>query len=538
MRGFLMLTCGFSLLFRLPVRTQVKENEVMSVRQNIEDPNGNKLSILILDDDPVVTSVSQTFFQKSGFQVDVENDPFVAIERMRNSHYDILLLDFLMSPICGDQVVDQVRRFNQDIFIILLTGHKNLAPPIKTIRALDIQGYCEKSERFDQLELVVEFCAKSIHQMKTIKSYKDGLTAIVDALPKIHTLSSLDHVTASILKSVMDILPCRNAVLALDSVRCPDGHSHEEDGRFICKSRGAAAPTLSTWDAERFLSYLHGNSSAIYGDQIISPITDGESNLLGLLVLELSQGITYDQVQLLEIFVRQASSAISNARLHAMLHEKTLLLQSNYLEIIHAMRRVVDMKDQYTRGHSDRVSFYAYHLAKQLGKSEDYCERVRLAGLFHDTGKLSVPDEILLKPTKLTDEEFQIIKTHPASGEELLSALYQFRPILPAVRGHHERFDGLGYPDGLKGYEIPEEARIIAVADTFDAMTSNRQYRSALTIEFASNELNRCKDSQLDGRVVSAFQELIAKHEFWQIAQNELGSSVPDSLQNLPASSD
>ena len=114
-----------------------------------------QISILTLDDDPIITSTIQSYFQRSGYQVDVENDPGSAIERVRTNHYDIMLLDFLMTPICGDQVVEEIRKFNQELFIILLTGHKSMAPPIKTIRQLDIQGYYEKSDRFDQLELLV-----------------------------------------------------------------------------------------------------------------------------------------------------------------------------------------------------------------------------------------------------------------------------------------------------------------------------------------------------------------------------------------------
>ena len=129
------------------------------MRQSRQTNNECAFSILTLDDDPIMTSTVQAYFQRSGYRVDVDNDPNRAIERIRNGNYDILLLDFLMTPICGDQVVAQVRQFNQDIFIILLTGHKSMAPPIKTIRALDIQGYYEKSDRFDQLELLVESCA-------------------------------------------------------------------------------------------------------------------------------------------------------------------------------------------------------------------------------------------------------------------------------------------------------------------------------------------------------------------------------------------
>ena len=109
----------------------------------------NSFSILTLDDDAIMTSTLQAYFQRSGYRVDTENDPYQAIERVREGKYDILLLDFLMTPICGDQVVEEIRKFNKELFIILLTGHKSMAPPIKTIRELDIQGYYEKSERFD-----------------------------------------------------------------------------------------------------------------------------------------------------------------------------------------------------------------------------------------------------------------------------------------------------------------------------------------------------------------------------------------------------
>ena len=130
--------------------------------------NENKISILTLDDDPIITSTIQAYFQRSGYQVDIENDPHAAIERVRTGSYDILLLDFLMTPICGDQVVEEIRKFNEDLYIILLTGHKSMAPPVKTIRQLDIQGYYEKDDRFDQLELLVESCVKSIKQMRTM----------------------------------------------------------------------------------------------------------------------------------------------------------------------------------------------------------------------------------------------------------------------------------------------------------------------------------------------------------------------------------
>ena len=142
----------------------------------------NQFSILTVDDDAIMTSTLKSYFEHSGYIVETENNPSAAIERVRNGKFDILLLDFLMSPICGDKVVEEIRSFNKDIYIILLTGHKSMAPPIKTIREPDIQGYYEKSDRFDQLELLVESCTKSIMQMRTIRGYQDELSPMYQNL--------------------------------------------------------------------------------------------------------------------------------------------------------------------------------------------------------------------------------------------------------------------------------------------------------------------------------------------------------------------
>ena len=511
------------------------------MRQNKKTAQQAAFSILTLDDDPIMTSTIQAYFQRSGYHVDVENDPNQAIERIRTGHYDILLLDFLMSPICGDQVVEQVRQFNQDIFIILLTGHKSMAPPIKTIRALDIQGYYEKSDRFDQLELLVESCAKSIRQMRTIQNYKDGLSSILDSLPAIHSLQSMDSIADSILKTAYSLLPCTSAALLLD-----EGHSRasavdDTPRRFVARAIGESLTPISSEEVSALLETLAGKSSLVTDRRVLLPLLDSAQQPLGLLAMELRDPPGYGQVQLMEIFARQASSALSNFFLHGLLQSKNVeldqayrQLRDSYMEVVSAMRRVVDAKDIYTRGHSDRVSYYAVAIARQLGRDSTYCEQLRIAGLFHDVGKLSIPDEILLKNGKLTDEEYEIIKSHPRNGVDILSALSQFRPILPGVLSHHERFDGFGYPDGLQGADIPEMARIIAVADSFDAMTSDRQYRKSLGILQAMEELVRCRGSQFDPQVVDAFLELIRDPLFWEQMHQTMDPLTSPALSPEP----
>ena len=172
------------------------------MRKNKIVDQQKEFSILALDDDTLMTETIQSYFQTAGYRVDTENDPTKAAERIRTQQYDILLLDFLMRPICGDEVVRQIREFDHDLFIILLTGHKSMAPPIRTIRELDIQGYFEKSERFDQLELLIESCAKSIRQMRTIRSYRDGLQKIFELIPVLNCQQSVDEILSQVLEQV------------------------------------------------------------------------------------------------------------------------------------------------------------------------------------------------------------------------------------------------------------------------------------------------------------------------------------------------
>ena len=179
--------------------------------------------------------------------------------------------------------------------------------------------------------------------------------------------------------------------------------------------------------------------------------------------------------------------------------------RQTFLGTIRAMSGALDAKDRYTRGHSDRVAHLSAQIALALGFTEDEAERVHLAGILHDVGKIGVPEAVLCKPGRLTDEEFAKIKLHPEIGHEILGGIPSLRDVLPGVLHHHERFDGRGYPHGLGGEDIPLLARIIGVADTFDAMSSNRAYRSKMPREVVLAEIRKCSGTQFDPRVAEAF---------------------------------
>ena len=208
------------------------------------------------------------------------------------------------------------------------------------------------------------------------------------------------------------------------------------------------------------------------------------------------------EMNLLATAANEAAIAIENARIYDN-------LQDAFVGTIRSLAETIDAKDTYTRGHSERVSLYSEAIARGLGLKGKELQTIRYAGYLHDVGKIGIPDAILSKPGKLTVEEFRIIQKHPVISEKILSPVKFPFPVQSIVRHHHERFDGKGYPDSHAAEEIPLGARILFVADAYEAMTSDRPYRKALSTEMALGELERNKNTQFDPRIVEVFAGII-----------------------------
>ncbi len=198
--------------------------------------------------------------------------------------------------------------------------------------------------------------------------------------------------------------------------------------------------------------------------------------------------------------------------LEQKVEEQAQKIRASFFNAVTALAYALEAKDVYTSGHSQRVTEISVAIAKELGLPKESIEKIRLAGLVHDIGKIGVRELVLNKPGSLSEEEYEHVRLHSETGEHILEPLVGDKEILKAVRHHHERYDGAGYPDGLKGERIPLLARIIAVADTFDAMTSERPYRKALTKEAACAEVERCRGTQFDPEAADAFLKV------WRLA--------------------
>jgi putative nucleotidyltransferase with HDIG domain len=281
--------------------------------------------------------------------------------------------------------------------------------------------------------------------------------------------------------------------------------SDEEFGRLDCDAcverlrRGGHIVEHGVRAKELFAEQPARNISSL----VIIPLKMRERLFGWIAVVSLNASKRFDEGQrkLLSIIASRAAAAIENARLYED-------LQATFQQTIQSLARTIDKMDRYTAGHSERVARYAVNLARWLGLGEDQIEIVRHSALMHDIGKIGCVMN-LNKAGKLTQPEYDSFKRHPVYGREILDPIKFLGPVIPGVHLHHERWDGRGYPLGLAGKDIPLIARIIAVADTYDAMTSDRAYRRALPHEVTVNEITRCSGSQFDPDVAGIFTERI-----------------------------
>jgi putative nucleotidyltransferase with HDIG domain len=342
---------------------------------------------------------------------------------------------------------------------------------------------------------------------------------------------SLDEVIATLSDSAIHEVHADVASTWLD-----DGEGGYFERRVDRNSAMSDSERVGRFDAAQIRSRLAGGdpiveqgarAADLFAEQpektvssvAVVPLRTRERLLGWLAVTSLTEGKRFLEAQrkLLSIIASRAAAAIDNARLYED-------LQATFQQTIQSLARTIDKMDRYTSGHSERVARYAAALARWLGADAPFVEVVRQAALMHDIGKIGCVMN-LNKPGKLTQNEYEIFKRHPAYGREILDPIRFLEPVIPGVHLHHERWDGRGYPLGLKANEIPLIARIISVADTYDAMTSDRAYRRALPHEVTVNEIVRCSGSQFDPSVAGEFTERI---DAWLEEQRDLGTKVPE----------
>jgi putative nucleotidyltransferase with HDIG domain len=477
----------------------------------------NRENILVIDDEESILSLSEDILTKFHYNVRTASDGEEGVQLLENEKFDLILTDIKMPRMDGLDVIRHVRAKNNEIPIIIITGYGTLDIAIKSLR-LGAQGFLLKpftpsdltgsvTEALEKTRLLSEnIRMRALMPLFEVSKEIIGevdpkrlLKLIVDIAVKE---TRADKVWLALTDDAVSRLTLKEWYgLSPQFVRDFGREYSDIIAASIVKEK---KPFLITPDTKlpqelEKITVIEEISSGIF-----VPLTI-RSNTIGLLCIcrvSSEHPFTPSDVELISVLSGQAAAAIENARLY----EK---LEQSYLSTIITLSGVVEAKDLYTDKHMKDISEYSVQIAKKLNLPDNDIENIKKAALLHDLGKISVPDSILMKAGKLSNEEMDIIKKHPSNGAKLIEQVEPLKHAREIIKHHQECFDGTGYPEGLQGQEIPLGARIIAVADAFGAMTTDRPYRKALSINEAINELNKYAGTQFDPHIVDIFLSIL-----------------------------
>ncbi|MFZ5950430.1 MAG: HD domain-containing phosphohydrolase [Candidatus Rifleibacteriota bacterium] len=386
----------------------------------------------------------------------------------------------------------------------------------------------------DDDQALLEFRALATNSIGTflevelVKMQMEEMSALLEVGRVVSSTLDLRELLTKIMSTATQVMRCETSTVYLVDEQTNELYFHivQGDPNVGAKLQEIRLPMgtgLAGWCAQnnkpvmvpdtekdpRFFKGADKKSGFVTRSMICVPMRLKDKIIGVLQVLNRTGDIPFNEhdVEMLENMANQAVSAIENARLYEN-------IQKVYLSTIEVLAKAIDAKDPYTQGHSRRVTLYSVAIAEELNMTRKEIENVRYAGLLHDVGKIGIKDSIIRKPGRLTDEEYAIIKKHPAIGAKILRPVDFLADKIPGVLHHHEYYDGRGYPDHLTGENIPLDGRIICVADAFDAMTTNRPYRKGLTVKTAIGELQKFSGKQFDPVCVEAFLRAFDKKLF------------------------
>jgi len=500
----------------------------------MHDDSREQKRILVVDDEETIRRTIQKRLTMEGYDVRAVDKASKALEEFRSHAFDTVISDIRMEEMDGVELLQKIKDIQKDdVPVIMITGAPSLDTAQSSIKA-GAYDYIIKPFDKETLLNTVKRALEKKDLTDRVKAEKENLEIRVQEQTRtlrdiyrfanqLNSLDSLDAVLESIVEFVADFMVSeRVSIMLLDdkeeylTIATAVGLGEEvvRDTR-VRRGEAIAGKVLETQKALRIndVSSIKAEEQQFskYKAFISFPLMQAplksQMNALGIINVTNrfgDQPYTALDLRNLDFIADTASVAINN-------QIKGIKLQESYFATMKSLALALDAKDRYTAGHSESVQKHSVNIARELGLSHEEIANIERAGALHDIGKIGIPDAIINKPGRLTQEEFEKIKEHPALGEQMILPIPFLNSARGIIRHHHERFDGGGYPDGVKGEHIELGARIMAVADTFDAMTSDRPYRKAMSVEEAMTELNRCRSTQFDPAAVEAFERLIAK---------------------------
>ena len=473
--------------------------------------------ILVVDDDIMILDVVKEAFENLGYKVTTTGNPLEAKTIFHNEHFDIILTDLNMEPITGIE-------FSKFLFdnyqkvppIVLMTGFGSIETVVEAMK-LGVKDYLLKPFKIKTLVKTIEKVlsnAKLENENLKLKEIVDIYTASDDISKSLET----EAVAKTFVKNLQKIINVDAVVLYIND----DFDILKTERDFFTVRQKLKDQEEKLFEKlpkklhlKKILKKLPENKKSLFGNYCFNELDmncksaiyylmQAGDKIVGITLLisfiEDSE-LPVEKIAPLKIIFDEASIALYNA----YLYKKN---QETFLRTWQTLAMTIDAKDKYTHFHSTNVSKYSEIIAGKMGLNSNEIQEICYGSLLHDIGKIGIPEHILNKPSRLTDDEFEIIKQHPVIGKTILNPIReQFPDIVDMVYYHHEKYDGNGYPEGIPSRDLPLSIRIVTLADTIDAMSSDRAYRKKIDFNKVVGEIRRFSGTQFDPDVVNAFLE-------------------------------
>jgi len=506
-----------------------------------------KQTILFVDDEESILNVSTEYFQRKGYQTLAARGGLEALKILERETVDCCFTDINMPEMNGLELAEKIRMNDNTMPVIVMTGYPSLENTIQTIKN-GVVDFLIKPVNLKQMELCVQrviqqrkLFVENILLKKEVEGKRRLETLNQELVHKVEELNILNKIMSkfTIISSSTDVFK-RAVDMALEIAQADITHfyvineavqepinvsssSTESAGSAACANRQAApedpqAPAPAALPSLKpalimevvadqiplLISENTGNNGlpGEISSAMIAPlkIRDKVFGVITAIVIQGQKRFTERDIYYLSFIAQSTAQAIENQALYENIYE-------NLFATLYAFVKAVEARDLYTQQHSSRVTGLSLILGRHLGCSKEELDILKFAGHLHDIGKIGIRDDILLKPGRLTNDEFEKIKDHPVIGANILEQLGLWEKERQIILRHHERFDGTGYPDGIKNQDIPFLARILSVADVYDAMASDRAYRKKMEDAVILKIINEGDGSQFDPDVVAAFNQ-------------------------------
>lgn len=470
-------------------------------------------TILVIDDEEYICSVIEETLAPDKYSLAIYQDPAKALEYLRSHPVDLVLSDLLMGEYSGIQILETAQETQDDAVVILMTAHPTVQTAVSVLKK-GAYDFLVKPFKLQLLRSTIERALShqqvlrdnlhlrgQVEFLKVANAHASGIE--IDRLLQM-VVDSAKQELGAVAAGLLEVDPKSGEIIR--EACATDDQTYEDQVLNVLSLKKFAG----TWRPKPVIEGKRVNKNgrsmvrlSIYQPVFIRRTLHGVVSL----VIESHFGqIAPGQLDVLSILTNTAASAIANHILYGD-------VQRSYLEAIRGLANAIEARDTYTSGHTDRVCVLAEAVAREMGWSERRIHDLIMGCTLHDIGKIGVPDSVLNKASALTQDETKKMRRHPELGLRIIRGISLFKPAVPYIGSHHERWDGKGYPKQLEGEDIPQEGRLLAVVDTFDAILSDRPYRQGATVKSAIQELVKYRGTQFDPEIVVMFLLVIRKGE-------------------------